>query len=906
MKVHQLPLDEFLQSLHTSPVGLTDLEAARRRREFGDNTIPRAAAEPPWRKLAREFVHFFALILWLAAALAFFAEWQSPGQGMGALGIAILLVILINGLFSFWQVHRAEQSLAALEKLLPRAARVWRAGACREIPNQELVPGDVLQVTAGDLVPADCRLIEAFGIRVNHATVTGESQPLSRDAAPCPEEDTLHARNVLLGGTTVLAGDGRAVVFATGVHSEFGRIARRSQIATAPRFPLQMEIERVSRLVAILAATLGAVFFLIGLAVGLPFWSNILFAIGLIVANVPEGLLPTVTLALAMGAQRMARRHVLVRHLPAVETLGCATVICSDKTGTLTENRMQVTAVFTGGDSWFTADGEPFPPISALFRTVLLHCHTLPPQTSNPTVSSTLGDATEIALRAFALRDQPAPDSPDRLDEIPFDSDRKRLVTVEKIGGHIRVLCKGALETVLPLCSSLAHPGSADGQLHCTPLTTADQEAVLRAESKMAQQGHRVLAIAAKSWPDAFHAGKESPEAIESQLTLLGLVALRDPPRPEVPGAIAQCRSAGIRVIMMTGDHPRTAEGVARQIGLLATNSPVVITGEQLRHWSNNQLQLALDSPDVIFARLRADQKMRIVTVLQRKGEIVAMTGDGVNDAPALKQADIGIAMGKTGTDVARETADLVLADDHFAHIVAAIEEGRAVFDNVRKFLTYILTSNVPEILPYLAYVLLRVPLPLTVIQILAIDLGTDLLPALGLGAERPDPAVMHRPPRPASERLLTTPLLLRAYGFLGLIEGLAGLTTFFLFLLAAGWRFGDLEIHQSSPLFSPYLQATTACLATIITLQMVNVYLCRSDRDSWRQTGIRGNRLLTLGVITEFLLLGLLVYSHPGNWLFGTRPLPLWIWGAILPGALILAIAEELRKWFARRAGEE
>ena len=758
MKIHHLTVADALASLKSGLAGLSDAEAQRRLVEFGANEVEEVAHEALLLTFAKEFVHFFAIILWIAAALAFFAEWREPGQGMATLGFAIVGVILINGVFSFWQAYRAEQALAALKKLLPNATKVVRSGAVRQVPAAQLVPGDVILLEAGDILPADCRLVEAFSVRVNNATVTGESLPASRDAEPCDEPDPMHSRNTLLAGTSLVSGEAKALVFATGSHSAFGKIALLTQATADTISPLQVEIVRVSRIIAGLALALGVIFFFIGRAIGLSFWENFIFAIGIIVANVPEGLLPTVTLALAMGSQRMAKRNALIRHLPAVEALGCTTVICTDKTGTLTQNSMSAKRLFIAGRMFEAIPDQ----LAALiephrrFFEVAACCHDLKDARS-AAGPGWLGDPMEVALVQLAADAMPAlPHSP-RVNEIPFDSQRKRLSTVHAAPEGPVLYCKGAPEVVLARCTRAAMDGGAVE-------LSADLAVTFRtAAEAMAEKGLRVLAFAWRELPESF----ELADA-EAEMTLAGLIGLEDPPRPEVAAALQKCRDAGIKVIMVTGDHPHTATAIAREIGLVRSAAPVVITGEQLGHLSDIQLQLALDAPEIVFARVLAEQKMRIVGALKKKRELVAVTGDGVNDAPALRKADVGIAMGRSGTDVAREAADMVLLDDNFASIVAAIEEGRAVFANIRNFLTYILTSNVPELIPYLAFVVFRIPLPLTIIQILAVDLGTDMLPALGLGAEKPAPDIMKAPPRSRADRLLNWPLLARAYLFLG------------------------------------------------------------------------------------------------------------------------------------------
>ncbi|MDO9105820.1 MAG: cation-transporting P-type ATPase [Methylovulum sp.] len=889
MKIHQLKPDEALIGLKSCHNGLSDTEALRRLKEYGPNLIEKIRKEPLWISLIKELVHFFALILWLAAGLAFFAESQQPGSGMNTLGYAIVSVIVINGLFSFWQQFRAEQAVAALEKLLPQYVKVVREGKMALIFAADLAPGDVILLQEGDFVPADSRLLEAFSLRVNNATITGESMPKARDAQPCLEEDLLHGRNTLLAGTTIMSGEGRAVVFATGMNTEFGKIAHLTQTAGVRTSPLQQEIVRLSRIVALLALSLGVVFFFIGHSMGLSFWENFLFAIGIIVANVPEGLLPTVTLSLAMATQRMAKRNALIRHLPSVEALGSATVICTDKTGTITENRMMVTALYLNGQILTPIEIKRQPESAIMYRRFFedaLLCQNLK-ETLVAGKSHLYGDPMELALFSMAKICLGENISYPKINELPFDTDRKRLSTVHQTPGGPVLYCKGALEMLLPLCNRV-QKGAA-----IKPLTHIDRQAYTKAQEVMASEGLRVLAFAWRELDNIIDSAQ-----MESNLTLCGLVGLEDPPRPEVRSAIGKCHDAGIKVIMVTGDHPDTALAIGRQIGQIQCENPAIITGTQLRNMSEIQLRLALDEPDIIFARVGADQKMRIVSALKKKNHVVAVTGDGVNDAPALKMADIGIAMGVNGTDVAKEAADMILLDDNFASIVAAIEEGRAVYDNIRKFLTYILTSNIPEIVPYLAFALFKIPLPLTIIQILAVDLGTDMLPALGLGADPPAPAIMSKPPRPRQKRLLNWHLLLRAYLFLGVLEAAAAMAAYFFVLHNGGWVWGK-QLGSQDPL---YLQATTACLTAIILMQIVNVFLCKSPVQSLFTTPLFANRLLLWGVAAEIVLILIIAYTPWGQFVFGTAPFAPEVWLFMMPFAIGMLLLEEARKWLVFR----
>lgn len=887
MRIQQLSVEGALRSLQSGPEGLSFPEATRRLLEFGPNQIERIRTASLPRRFLRQFTHLLALLLWAAALLAFFSEWQQPGGGMITLGLAIVGVIAVNGTFSFWQEYRASTAIEALQKLLPSRARVVREGRLTQIESAEVVPGDVIALEAGDRVPADGRLLATTGLRMNNATVTGESVPVSPVEAPSDEEEPLRSQNLVLAGTWVVSGKGRAVVFATGMRSEFGRIAHLTQSVGDVVSPLQREIAHVSRWMAALSTTIGFTFFWIGRLSGLSFRQNLVFAVGILVANVPEGLLPTVTLALAMASQRMARQKALVRSLPSVEALGSTTVICTDKTGTLTENRMAARKVFLDGTLRDASSLAGPPAASGVARLLLegaLCCQNV--AESRRFMPRLVGDPTEVALIEMARSALPGFLPYPRIAEVAFDSERKRLSTLHTTPAGARVYTKGALEAVLPLCRAVETGSGA------VPLDQDERARLLAAQAGMAREGLRVLAFAYRpldAEPDL--------SRLEEELIFTGLVGLEDPPRPEVAEAIRKCREAKIRVIMITGDHPETARAIARQIGLVEADAPAVVVGEQMRGMTAAQLQRALDAPEILFARVNAEQKLQIVSALQSKNERVAVTGDGVNDAPALKAAHVGIAMGETGTDVAREAADIVLMDDNFASIVRAIEEGRAVFDNIRKFLTYILTSNVPELVPYLLALLARIPLPLTIVQILAVDLGTDIFPALALGAEKPDRYAMSRPPRPARERLLTVALFARAYLFLGLLEAAAAMAGYVFVLRGGGYRW-DNALAAADPL---YRQATTACLTAIVVMQVVNVFLCRSDRDSVLSRSLTSNPLIFWGILVEIALILAINITPLGNRVFGTAPIAAAAWLVVLPFAAGMVALEEARKGLVR-----
>ena len=909
--VHRLRDTEVLKALDTSPSGLPHEEARRRLLRTGPNSLREIKGTPLASRFLRQFTHFLAILLWIAAGLSFLAEALHPGQGMATLGWAILGVILINAVFTFVQEYKAERAVQALRCMLPVTAWVIRAGHAEQVSRRELVPGDILLLEEGEQVSADARLIEANHMRVDNSSLTGEALPRPRRIEPVPAGNALDAPNLVFAGTTVLSGRGRAVVYATGLRTEFGKIAHLAAAVEPGLSPLQQEIVKVTHLIALLSAIMGAAFFAIGVSSGMGFWVSAIFGIGIIVANVPEGLLPTVTLALARGSQRMARRKAIIKQLTSVETLGCTTVICTDKTGTLTENRMRVDRLFVDGEEIEARDGlllqEGREPSAfglrnwqALFRGFAL-CNNARRVRRRGNQETFSGDPTEAALAELAhayghkVGEDATIERFPRMVELPFDADRKRMSTIHWVEGKLAAFVKGAPEFVLPLCDQALIRGNT------FLMTPGEREKVLAQSRAFAHQAYRVLAVATREIEQG--PGKLDSETVENGLTFLGLVAMMDPPHKEVPEAVARCRQAGIRVIMITGDHPLTALAVARKIGLAPaeTNAGLAITpieGEQLDALSDADLRALLapstkGAPDPMFARIAARHKMRIVSQLKEMGEVVAVTGDGVNDAPALHKADIGIAMGVAGTDVAKETADMILLDDNFATIVAAIEEGRAVYSNIRKFVTYVLASNVPEIVPYLGYGLFAIPLPLTVPQILAVDLGTDMVPALALGAEPPHSGLMDAPPRPRSERLLSLPLLLRAYVFLGLIEAGIAMAAFFWFLDAHGWTWGT-PLDWTDPL---YRQATTVTFAAIVIAQVANVFACRSERISIFRLGFLGNPFILWGIAVELVLLALIVYTPFGNLVFGTEPLPPGAWGPLALGAVGLLFADEIRK---------
>jgi len=910
MKIHNLSIEETLRTLVTSENGLSEAEAKRRLSEFGFNEIKEVRRKPLYARFFEQLTHFLAILLWLAAFMSFLSEYLHPGEGMFTLGIAIIAVIFINAVFTFVQEYRAEKALEELKKLLPFKVKILRDGKERELDARHVVSGDIILLSEGDKIPADSRFIAATGLKVNNAPLTGESESKARSREEFKGE-FIESPNIGFAGTTVVSGSGKAVVFATGMHTEFGRIAHLTGAVTPGLSPLQKEIVQATRVIGFLAAAIGLIFFGIGQLIGRPFWSNFVFAIGVLVALVPEGMLPTVTLSLAMGSQRMAKRKALIKRLTSVEALGSVTVICTDKTGTLTENKMVAREI------WFNEHAVKAEDLKEGEAPELMRIAAL---CNNARFEDNeyKGDPTEVAILKVA-RKSIGDVHAERLSEIPFDSERKMMTVVYKweVGGknsevkksfssHFSVstsywsFTKGALETVLPLCSHIL----VDGEKK--PFDKAMKEKITNAYHSLMDKGLRVLSFAYKEIetappPTPPPRGGRAREGvsldIENDMVFVGLIGLEDPPRPEVPEAIKRCNDAGIKVVMITGDAGRTAAAIAKEIGLVKEKL-VVIEGDEFNKMSDRELREKISEKELIFARMAPKHKLRLVSIFKEEGERVAVTGDGVNDAPALKKSDIGISMGLTGTDVAKETADMILLDDNFATIVNAVEEGRAVYENIRKFITYFFTSNVAELVPYLAYVLFKIPLPLTIMQILAVDLGTDMLPGLALGGEKPTKEVMNRKPRDPKDRLLNLKVLGLAFLFLGPIEAIAGLFGYFYVMKGGGWHWG--QMLESTDML--YRQATTACLTGIVMVQLANVFACRSFRESVFSIGFFANKLIFLGIGVEILLQLFIVYHPWGNKIFATSPIAAGVWLALIPFAIILFFAEETRKFFVRR----
>ncbi|MEZ5266466.1 MAG: cation-transporting P-type ATPase [Acidimicrobiales bacterium] len=864
--------------------GLTAGEAARRLAADGPNQLPRPRRRPAWRRLGAEFAHFFALMLWAAGLLAFIGR-------MPQLGIAIFVVIVVNGVFAFAQQQRAEHAAEALRDLLPAGVTVRRDGTERTIAAAEVVRGDVVVLHAGDRLPADGTVLEADGLRVDESMLTGESVPRP-----------VGAGGEVFGGTFVAVGDALAEVTATGTRTRLASIAQLTATVHRPRSPLAAELDRIVRVVASLAVGAGVAFFVLSVLVGASQRDGFLFAVGVTVALVPEGLLPTVTLSLAIGAQRMAARNALVRNLEAVETLGSTTLICTDKTGTLTRNEMSVVAVWTPTGA-VTIDGVGYEPTATVvaeaggaavatgragpdgLAAALTELGAAARACSQGHIRADgdrwlpVGDPMEAAIDAFAARvgaGATATNGDTVRRRFGFDPARRRESVV--LAGSVVV--KGAPEAVLGLTVDAGPAG-----------TNEAAEAAERAVQAMAGRGLRVLAVARRPLEPP-HAIPDGVEEAERDLELLGLLGFEDPPRPEVPAALAACRRAGIKVAMLTGDHPATARAIGEQIGLLlagADGSVTVLEGATLPA-DDAVLGALLDRDGVVISRVAPEDKLRITRVLQQRGHVVAMTGDGVNDGPALREADIGVAMGRSGTDVAREAADLVLLDDNFATIVAAIAAGRSTFANIRRFLTYHLSDNVAELAPFVVWALSggRFPLAIGVLQVLFLDIGTDLLPALALGAEPPPAGVLDGPP--PRRHLIDGGLLRRAFGVLGATEAFVELSAFLVAMVVAGWRPG-----ATFPTGTALAAASGAAFTTVVVGQAANAFSCRSSRRPVWRIGWGGNRLLLGAVAVELVALVGFLAIGPVARLLEHRPPP--------PAGLAVALLAVPAVWLADAA---
>ncbi|MDO8704611.1 MAG: cation-translocating P-type ATPase [Sulfuricaulis sp.] len=885
---HQLPTEEVARRWGVDPhVGLNEDAARRRREQYGTNEIREGRARGPLAMFLGQFTDFMILVL-IAAAIV------SGMIGDVVDTLVIGAIVVLNAVIGFVQEYRAERAIAALKQMAALTAHVVRDGQSQMLPASELVPGDVVLIEAGNAVPADLRLIEAMQLKIGEAALTGESQPVEKLTRLMHEADLPlgDRRNMAYKGTLVTYGRGRGMVVATGMETELGRIAALLRAEGEVKTPLQKRLTRFGRLLAIAVLAICAIMFVTGVLRGEPLLLMLLTAISLAVAAIPEALPAVVTVSLALGARKLVSQNVLIRKLPAVETLGSVTFICSDKTGTLTENRMRVEEVYADAQLMrsLPADVATQEPWHTLLSALALSNDARP-----TTGAEVIGDPTEVALyqaaRAAGFDKSSLTQTQPRLAEIAFDSERARMTTIHKEalptpplprerervrgegakgGEPVVAYTKGAPEHVLPLCHD---------RLGATGVEALDRGAVEEVVERMAADGLRVLAVAMRRWPvlpEPFE-----PENVESRLTFVGLVGLLDPPRAEARAAVQLCRTAGITPVMITGDHPATARAIAARLGIIADDGEV-LTGRELARLDMAQFEEHVERVRV-YARVAPEQKIKIVQALQDRGEYVAMTGDGVNDAPALKRADIGIAMGITGTDVAKEAGHMILLDDNFASIVAAVREGRRIFDNIRKFVRFVMTGNSGEIGTLFLAPFLGLPIPLLPIHILWVNLVTDGLPGLALAAEPQEPGIMQRPPRPPQESLF-------AHGIWQHILWVGGLITA-LCLSTQAWAMRVGDAHWQTMVF------------TVLTLsQMTHVLAIRSETESLFTRGFTTNLPLLGAVLLTFVLQLATVYVPALNPIFHTQPLTAVELGICIMLATTVFVAVEIEKWLVRR----
>lgn len=879
---HALDADAVVTAVRGDALrGLSREAAERRLAEDGPNELQKAEAVSP---LAIFFGQFRSLVIWVLIAAA--AVSAIVGELVD--GVAIVAIVLLNAVIGFFQEYRAERAVAALARLAAPRARVLRDGAALVVPAAEIVRGDVLLLDAGDLVPADARVLECAALSAAEAPLTGESEPVQKSAVTCPPETGLADRHdMVFLGTSVTNGTGRAIVVATGMATEVGHIASLLASAAADTTPLQTKLDQVGRRLLMACFGIVVVVFVLGMLRGVPPFDMFLAAVSLAVAAVPEGLPAVVTVALALGVQRMVRRHALIRRLPAVETLGCAEVICTDKTGTLTVGEMTARRLVTSqtvfgvtGEGYategtFFADGaERAPADDALLADLLVAaaaCNDAELATKDGK-TAVVGDPTEGALLVLAAKGNvtraTVENTMPRVGVVPFDSDRKRMTVVRDRSGTPWAYVKGAPEVVVARCGSVRTGAGT------VPLSEAVRAQMLEAAAVLASDALRVLALASRpldSWP--------VPETeVERDLTLLGLVGLQDPPRAEAKDSIAKCKTAGIRVVMITGDHPDTARAIARELGILDHGGDVLV-GRDLDELSDRDLAASVERA-VVYARVTAEHKLRIVRAWKARGAVVAMTGDGVNDAPALKEASIGIAMGRTGTEVTKEAADMIVTDDNFASIVAAVEEGRGIYDNIRKTLAYLLAGNAGELAVMLVAALVGWPLPLLPIQLLWINLVTDGLPALGLATDPIDPDVLTRPPRRPDAELMDR----RFMAQLALIGSLTATVTLGAFAYEL-WVDGNLE------------DARDAAFSVLVIAELLRAFGARSNTRTIWETGVLSNLRLFVIVAASFSLQIAIHHEPTLAAFFGTEPISMQQCVAwIVLGAMPLAVLEALK----------
>ena len=899
-------LKEVFDALDASPNGLTSEEAQLRLKKYGFNTLVEKKNRGFSYKFLVHFKDLFGVLLLFASAL-------SAISGLWQLSLIILGVVLLNIFVSLFQESRAEKAMQTLKHWMPEYAKVFRDGELKKVLVREIVVGDIIVLEAGDRVPADARLISAFDLWTNNVPLTGESEPQPRTVKPVKALDKayLDSPNLVFMSTSVAKGRGKAVVLAIGMDTQFGKIANLTQTIREEQSPLQKEIVIMAKYDFSIAVVVGSVFFFASLVwLNLDFYSSILFMIGVMVACVPEGLQVTVSSALAINVLKMVKQNVLVKRLSAVQTLGSVTVICTDKTGTITEGEMTVKKLWVtdrvvdvsgagySPEGEFTLNGaklkvQESSEVERLLEIAAL-CNgaKLDPPSDKNAAWSVIGDPTDGALIVAALKY--GMNVRNRLAEkpvvhiVPFDFARKRMTTVHKLNGDVLVYTKGAPRNVLSVCSKILVDGKVE-EFSRKRLRSA--EAKIR---KFANEGLRVIAVAYRKMPKSEYS-KEV--VVEKDMVFVGLAAMRDPPRLEVKAAVAKAKQAGIKTVIITGDYGPTAQVVAREVGIVDVDCCSIVRGVDLDGLDDAAIVEAVRRGNVIFARVSPEQKLRIVKVVKGSGEVVAVTGDGANDAPSLKEADIGVAMGASGTDVAREAADIVLLDDSFESIVKAVESGRAIYENIRKFIVYVFSHNWAELIPYMLYALLGIPLPLLVVQVLAIDLAIDVIPSLALSREPPEVGIMQEPPRSLKERLFTSKVFLRSF-YIGVIIAVGAMYGCLSSWMAGGWQLG-MALPEDSQV---YLKGVTMTFAGIVVAQVGNVLACRTSKVSIFKTKLSTNKWIIWGIVAQLAILSFLIYVPFMQSFFGTTALGIEDWIFLASLALIVVFAEEIRKFFSRR----
>uniref|UniRef100_A0A3P8X6Y6 Sodium/potassium-transporting ATPase subunit alpha n=1 Tax=Cynoglossus semilaevis TaxID=244447 RepID=A0A3P8X6Y6_CYNSE len=954
-------LDELKKEVS---LGLTYARAAEVLARDGPNSLTPPPTTPEWVKFCRQLFGGFSILLWIGAILCFLAysiqvamEDEPPNDNL-YLGVVLAAVVIITGCFSYFQEAKSSRIMDSFKKMVPQQALVIREGEKMHINAEFVVLGDLVEIKGGDRIPADLRVIFSSGCKVDNSSLTGESEPQTR-SPEFTHENPLETRNICFFSSNCVEGTARGVVIATGDRTVMGRIATLASELEVRQTPISIEIEHFIHIITGVAVFLGVSFFILSLILGYTWLEAVIFLIGIIVANVPEGLLATVTVCLTLTAKRMAKKNCLVKNLEAVETLGSTSTICSDKTGTLTQNRMTVAHMWFDNqiheaDTTEDQSGSSFDKSSttwvSLARIASLCNRAVfkAGQEALPILKREVaGDASESALlKCIELSCGPVKimrDKNKKVAEIPFNSTNKYQLSIheaeEESNTSYLLVMKGAPERILDRCSTIMMQGK-------------EQEAFQNAYLDLGGLGERVLGfchlnLSTSQFPRGFTFDCDETNFPTEQLCFLGLISMIDPPRAAVPDAVGKCRSAGIKVIMVTGDHPITAKAIAKGVGIISEGNETVediadrldiplsqvnprdakacvVHGSDLKDMSSEYLDdLLRNHTEIVFARTSPQQKLIIVEGCQRQGAIVAVTGDGVNDSPALKKADIGVAMGIAGSDVSKQAADMILLDDNFASIVTGVEEGRLIFDNLKKSIAYTLTSNIPEISPFLLFIIASVPLPLGTVTILCIDLGTDMVPAISLAYETAESDIMKRQPRnPKTDKLVNERLISMAYGQIGMMQALAGFFTYFVILAENGFRPGTLvgirinwddrevnDLEDSYGTTRTYEQRKiveftchTAFFVSIVVVQWADLIICKTRRNSLFQQGMN-NRILIFGLFVETALAAFLSYCPGMDVALRMYPLRILWWFCAFPYSLLIFLYDEIRKFILRRS---